>query len=91
MIEKETFEWDFQKASSNLEKHGVDFADAAFVLSDDHALTMSDSEHEEERFVTLGMDNFGRLLVVVYTYRGEKIRIISARKASTSEIKQYRQ
>jgi uncharacterized DUF497 family protein len=83
-------EWDGEKAASNLRSHGVDFADAATVLSDDMAITiMEDSEDDEERHVTLGLDALGRCLVVVYTWRGEKARLISARKAAKSERQRY--
>jgi uncharacterized DUF497 family protein len=67
------YEWDDEKASANLRKHGVDFADAALVLEDELAFTMRDLHAEEERFVTLGRDPYGRLLVVIYTWRGERI------------------
>jgi uncharacterized protein len=61
-------EWDGEKATTNLRSHGVDFADAATVLTDDMAITiMDDSEDDEERHVTLGLDALGRCLVVVYT------------------------
>ncbi|MBI4604084.1 MAG: BrnT family toxin [Planctomycetes bacterium] len=83
------FEWDPRKAASNLRKHGIDFADAATVLYDDFALTVPDEHPEEERFATIGMDALGRLLVVVYTWRGERARLISARKATASERRQY--
>jgi len=83
------FEWDPKKAASNLQKHGVDFADATGVLFDEFALTIPDESSEEERFVTIGADPLNRLLVVVYTWRGKSIRIISARKADPSERKQY--
>lgn len=83
-------EWDAEKAASNLRSHGVDFADAATVLSDDMAITiMDDSEDDEERHVTLGLDALGRCLVVVYTWRGEKARLISARTATKSERQRY--
>ncbi|MEM8960343.1 MAG: BrnT family toxin [Acidobacteriota bacterium] len=84
------FEWDSHKAATNLRKHGVDFADAAFVLEDDLALTIRDwHTGSEERFVTIGQDAQGRLLVVVYTWRGETIRLISARRATSKERRQY--
>jgi uncharacterized protein len=83
------FEWDPDKDKSNQSKHGVAFADVFAVFEDPAALTMDDSKHEEERFVTIGMDCYGRILLVVYTWRGEKIRIISARKATKPEVKQY--
>lgn len=84
------FEWDEDKAAANLHKHGVDFADAALVFEDDYALTMGDpySEHEK-RFITMGHDPYGRLLVVVYTWRGERIRIVSARQATGRERRLY--
>ncbi len=83
------FEWDPAKAESNLERHGVDFADAATVLSDDSALTRRDDNPAEERCATVGMDVLGRVLVVIFTWRGEEIRLISARRATASERKQY--
>ena len=82
-------QWDSEKAAANLRKHSVDFADAATVLSDEHALTLADDDPEEERFVTIGTDALGRLLVVAYTWRGDDARLISARKATASERRQY--
>jgi uncharacterized DUF497 family protein len=82
-------EWDRRKAASNLKKHGIDFADAATVLSDDLAITVLDEGSEEERYVTLGMDALGCLLVVVYTLREDHIRLISTRKATCHERQQY--
>lgn len=84
-----TVEWDEQKAASNLLKHGVAFADAVGAFEDPNALTRDDTNDDEERYVTLGMDFVGRVLVVVYTYRGEAIRIISARNATRAERRQY--
>ncbi len=84
------YEWDRRKADGNLKKHGVDFADAALALEDELALTMRDPDSEsEERFITLGMDPIGRLLAVAYTWRGKRIRIISARKATRRERRDY--
>lgn len=83
------FEWDARKAALNLRKHGIDFADAAMVLYDELAVTVADEERDEERFVTIGMDVFGRLLVVVYTWLGERVRLISARRATPRERRQY--
>ncbi len=80
---------DPDKAAGNLEKHGIDFADAALVLYDDLAVTVPDEDADEERFVTLGMDALGRLQVVVYTWRAERIRIISARAATGRERRRY--
>ena len=83
------YEWDPNKAKQNLRKHGVAFADAVSVFSDDSAVTIEDINPEEERFATLGMDALGRILVVVYTWRKDNIRLISARKATEKERKQY--
>ena len=77
-------------AATNLQKHAISFADAVAVFSDEFALTIADDFADEERFIILGTDAFGRLIVVVYTWRGEQsIRIISARKATRHERKQY--
>ncbi|BAY63240.1 hypothetical protein NIES22_33260 [Calothrix brevissima NIES-22] len=83
------YQWDRDKAAANLRKHGVDFADAVSVFSDDLAITITDERFEEERFITIGLDAFGRVLVVVYTWRNNEIRLISARKATRHEQKQY--
>src|SRR5262245_45395096 len=82
-------EWDAGKAASNLRKHGVDFADAETALRDEMAMTMPDGDPDGERFVTLGMDALGRLLVVVYEWRNDDARLISARKATRAERRQY--
>ncbi len=83
-------EWDSRKAASNLKEHGVDFADAATILFDDMAITVAvDAVDDEERCVTLGMDALGRCLVVVYTWRDEAVRLISARIATRSERRRY--
>ena len=82
-------EWDKSKARQNETKHGISFADTFGVFEDPNALTLDQRVGAEERFVTIGMDGFGRLLVVVYTWRGENIRIIPARKATRSEVRQY--
>ena len=84
------FEWDSKKALSNLKKHGIDFADAVSVLEDERAITIPDEHPLEERFATIGMDALGRILVVFFTWRGNRIRIISARKATAKEINQYK-
>ncbi len=82
-------EWDKKKAQRNVVKHSVDFADAVYVLEDINAITVEDACSDEERFMTLGLDCFGRMLVVVYTFRNDSIRLISARKATKNERKQY--
>jgi uncharacterized DUF497 family protein len=82
--------WDPDKARENLKKHGVRFSDAEMVLFDPSALTREDVASEgEQRFVTVGMDALGRILIVFYTYRGEDIRLISARSATKRERIQY--
>ena len=84
------YEWDPAKARQNLRKHGVDFADAVTVLEDEAALTIRDPfSEQEQRWITLGVDALGRLLVVVYTWRGDRIRLISARPATPRERRQY--
>lgn len=83
------FEWDPRKASVNRRKHGVDFADAATVLHDALAVTVLDDDPDEERFVTLGTDALGRVLIVVFTWRGRRVRLISARQATVRERRRY--
>ena len=82
-------EWDPRKAAANLRKHGVDFADAATVLCDERAVTIRDEDADEERYVTIGADATLRILVIVYTWRGDNRRIISARKANAREARAY--
>lgn len=82
--------WDSEKAKENRSKHGVAFPDAESVLFDPQAITREDEQAEgEQRFVTVGLDALGRVLVVVYTYRGERVRLISARKATRNESRVY--
>ncbi len=82
--------WDPQKAKKNLKKHNIHFSDAEGVLYDPMALTIEDQDVEgEQRFVTVGTDYLGRVVLVVYSYRKDKIRLISARKATLSERKNY--
>ena len=83
------FEWDKSKDKENQSKHGIPFADTFGVFEDPNAVTLEDSRSGEQRYVTIGMDAFGRILVVVYTWRGDNIRIISARKAVRYEVRQY--
>jgi hypothetical protein len=83
------YQWDDNKAETNLRKHGIDFADAISALEDNAAMTVEDDYPNEERFVTIGMDALGRILVVVYTWRGNDIRLISARKATRHERRHY--
>ena len=90
------FEWDPAKARQNAKKHGVPFERAATVFLDPDALSAVDEEHsqEEDRWLTMGVDRTGALVVVCHTYREERrssarIRVISARKATKHETEQY--
>ena len=91
------FEWDPKKASSNNNKHKVSFELAATIFNDPMALSLFDEKHSskvEERWVSIGISSLGNLLVVVHTFKevsGDTsvIRIISARKATKNERKQY--
>jgi hypothetical protein len=84
------YEWDPAKARTNAKKHGVRFADAVTALEDDRAVTVEDPDSEgERRFVSLGTDANGQLLVTVFALRADTIRIISARKASKRERQRY--
>ena len=84
------FQWDPAKAKGNLKKHGVEFADAVGVFDDPAAITLEDPDSEgEQRFISLGLDFLGRLIVVTYTYRLNDIRIISARQATRREMSIY--
>jgi len=86
-----SFEWDEGKAESNLKAHGVSFREATTVFADPLSITISDPDHSsaEMRFLDIGLSYLRRLLVVSYTERGDKIRIISARLATRNEQKQY--
>ena len=85
------FEWDIEKAAANLGKHGVDFLEASTIFGDPLELTLSDPGHspDEFRFISLGTSLAGRLLVVSYTEREHRIRIISSRQATSRERRQY--
>jgi uncharacterized DUF497 family protein len=84
-----TYEWDPDKALINRDKHDVSFADAVEVFSDEYAITTDDHTSHEQRHTAIGFDALGRLLVVVYTWREENLRIISARKATARERAAY--
>ncbi len=88
-----SFEWDGRKAQANFKKHGVSFEEAKSVFVDERAKLINDPDHsdDEDRFVILGLSGALRLLLVCHCYRsdGSVIRIISARKASTTESKAY--
>ncbi len=85
------FEWDDSKAEANERKHGVSFVEAMTVLADPLSLTGFAPDHsdDEDRYITMGLSAVGRLLLVSHTGRGEKVRIISARKASRRERRDY--
>jgi uncharacterized protein len=83
-------EWDPNKAAINLQKHGVRFSDAEAALFDPNALSFEDTTAQgEQRFILIGMDHLWRLLVLVYTNRENRIRLISARPATRSERGKY--
>ncbi len=90
------FEWDIRKAKSNIRKHRISFERATTIFRDPNILSIPDEEHSafEERWLTMGLDESGILLVISHTFKDlnltvSKIRIISARKATTTEEEQY--
>ena len=84
-------EWDEEKAEINLKKHKLSFEEARSVLGDPFSITVDDPDHsmEEQRFIDIGKSANGKLLVVIYTERRNKIRIISCRKATPTERRKY--
>jgi len=95
MIDEVRFSWDENKAQNNMLKHGISFDEALSVFDDIHARLILDPDHsqEEERFILLGLSQESHILTVVHCYRDEKdtIRIISARKSTKTEQKQYKE
>ena len=85
------FEWDPEKAKENFETHGISFDEASTAFGDILSLAIYDPLHsdEEDRFVLIGNSHRNRLLVVVHTVRADRVRLISARKATKKERKQY--
>lgn len=84
------FTFDPKKNSINLRRHGVSLTEGDGVLSDPLALTIEDDSAEgEQRFVSIGMNTFGGLMVIVYTHRGEDFRLISVRRAEPKERRAY--
>ena len=85
------FDWDPNKATSNLRRHNVSFGEAATVFSDPLSTTVPDPDHslDEDRAITVGLSHYGRLLMVAHTERGDHIRIISARELTRTERAQY--
>lgn len=90
---KPRFEWDLEKAKSNLRKHQVGFDEASTIFDDPHFITFLDEEHsaDEERYITIGLSDKNPLIMVAHTERGNKIRIISVRKATKNEEKFYQE
>jgi len=86
-----TCEWDSRKESANLRKHGVGFVEAGTVFGDPLSITIPDPDHgaEEERSVIIGRSDKPRLLIVVHTVRGDRVRLISARVATKRERRNY--
>jgi len=85
------FEWDENKDDRNFKQHGVRFEEAATVFLDPNAVTLSDTTHSlnEERYIDIGFSSAGRLLLVVYTERGSRIRLISSRLCTPREARLY--
>nr|MBI3612446.1 BrnT family toxin [Nitrospirota bacterium] len=85
------FEWDPAKADANVRKHGVTFDEASTVFGDPLNLLMPDPDHslDEERYLLLGMSNRRRLLIVAFAERPPRTRLISARRATREERRQY--
>ena len=85
------FEWDSKKDANNLRKHGVSFEEAASVFNDMLAAVYEDPDHSvrEQRYLTIGTSNRGRLLHIAYADRGERIRIINARRLTKTERDLY--
>jgi uncharacterized DUF497 family protein len=86
-----SFQWDAKKARANAQKHGVAFSDAVGVFGDACAITLDDPHPAEHRFVTMGLDFLGHVLVDCWTPRGDDIRVVSARKATPGERANYEQ
>jgi uncharacterized protein len=87
------FEWDPQKALANEGKHGVSFVEASEVFDDDHSSAVPDPDHsfDEGRYLIFGVSRIGKFLVVSYTERNDRIRLISARTMTGRERKAYEQ
>ena len=85
------FEWDPAKAIVNLRKHGVPFYEAVSVFRDPLGITIFDPDHseKEDRFITIGLSDHGRLLIIAHADRGHRIRIISGRELTRKELKAY--
>ena len=88
-----SFEWDPLKAKNNLLKHQVTFEEASSIFNDPQFITFLDDEHStnEERYISIGISNRNRVLMVGHTERKDKVRIISARKATDNEEKFYQE
>jgi uncharacterized DUF497 family protein len=85
------FEWDHEKSDKNILKHDVSFDEAISIFDDPMYITFLDDEHsiDEERYITIGLSNRGRLLLVAHAEGDDRIRIISARKTTKNEEKFY--
>ena len=88
---EKSFEWDDDKATANIRNHKVSFEEASTIFKDPFSITIFDPDHsiDEDRYVDIGCSSTGRVLVVVYTERGQNIRIISCRKAEPNERRKY--
>lgn len=85
------FEWDPEKARENEQKHGISFPEASEVFGDDHSSSVQDPDHsiDEDRYLIFGISKQGKHLVVSYTERGDRIRLISARHMTSPERRAY--
>ena len=85
------FEWDPKKAAANLRKHKVPFDEAATIFGDPLGTTVTDPDHsaDEERYISVGLSNRHRLLIVAHVDRGERVRLISARELTSTEREDY--
>jgi uncharacterized protein len=84
------YEWDINNAQSNFQNYGVDFADVVSVFADSAAIRIVDKNSDKNQFVTIGTTAFGEIIVVVYFWRNNKIKLVSARKVTELECKQYK-
>lgn len=90
---EQNFEWSLEKEKKNIQKHQLDFHEASTIFDDSMLITFLDSEHSllEERYISIGLSNKQRLLMVAHTERNDNIRIISARKATANEERFYKE
>ncbi len=86
-----SYQWDPAKARANRAKHGISLADAVALFEDPRAITLDDPHPHEDRYVTIGLDFLGQVVVVCWTWRDEEVRLTSARKANRAELREYQE